>query len=779
MDGRIDASMRVALSPTMSLPHESAPKHVSGRAEYVDDIAEPAGTLHAYVGLSDKAQARILGIDLDAVWQAPGVLGVLTADDVPGVNDISPAGIGDDTLFCDGIANYFGQPLFAVVAGTRAEARRAARLARVDYAPEVPHLCIADAIAGGGAVVGPSLTIARGDAEAALAAAAQVIEGTIRIGGQEHFYLEGQVSLAIPGEDGEVLLHTATQHPADTQEVVARILGLEANGVRVAVRRMGGAFGGKETQGTLFAAVAALAARRFGRAVKCRPDRDDDMIITGKRHEFEIDYKVGFDREGLIEGVKMALNLRCGHSLDLSRGVADRAVMHVDNAYFYPAVFAQSRLNRTHTVSNTAFRGYGAPQATLGAERMIEEIAYALGKDPLAVRKANFYGGEGRNRTHFGQEVRGNIMARIVAELEASSDYQDRRQAIISANRDAGPIRRGIALTPVKFGIGYSKTSMNQGAALLVIYRDGSIHLNHGGTEMGQGLHTKVAQLVADVFGVRTGRIRMTATATDKVPNASPTSGSTGTDLNGAAAVDAAQRLKRALVDFARERWRVHKDEVHFTDERVICAREAMSWHHFIEAAHSARVPLSATGFHKVPHIHWDRARGQGSPYGYFTFGASCSEVEVDLLTGEYAVLRTDILQDVGRTVNRAIDVGQIEGGFIQGMGWLTSEELVWDGEGRLRTHAPSTYKIPLASDVPRQFNVQIAEWSENDAPTVLRSKAVGEPPLLLANSVFEALGMAVASVADYRFAPRLDAPATPERLLLASERLRRQAGVG
>ena len=759
--------------------HESAHKHVSGRADYVDDIAEPIGTLHAYLGLSSIAHGQILALDLEAVRRAPGVVGVLTAGDIPGVNDISPAGIGDDTLFCDGVTSYFGQPLFAVVAETRAEARRAARLARVDYAPEPAHIEIAEALAGGGAVVGPSLTIRRGDADAALAGAAHVLEGTIRIGGQEHFYLEGQVSLAIPGEDGEVLLHTATQHPTDTQEVVARLLGLEANGVRVAVRRMGGAFGGKETQGTLFAAVAALAARRFGRAVKCRPDRDDDMIITGKRHEFEIDYAVGFDGDGLIEGVKMALNLRCGHSLDLSRGVADRAVMHVDNAYFYPAVFAQSRLHRTHTVSNTAFRGYGGPQATLGAERMIEEIAYALGLDPLAVRKMNFYGGEGRNTTHFGQEVRGNIMARIVAELEASSDYQGRRAAIISANRAAGPIRRGIALTPVKFGIGYSKTSMNQGAALLVVYRDGSIHLNHGGTEMGQGLHTKVAQLVADVFALDSARIRITATATDKVPNASPTSGSTGTDLNGAAAVDAAQRLKRGLVAFAMEHWRVHEDEVRFVGGRVLCGGAAMSWQHFVEAAHVARVPLSATGFHKVPHIHWDRARGQGSPYGYFTFGASCSEVELDLLTGEYAVLRTDILQDVGRSVNRAIDIGQIEGGFIQGMGWLTSEELVWDTDGRLRTHAPSTYKIPLASDVPRVFNVGIAEWSENEAPTVLRSKAVGEPPILLANSVFEALGMAVASVADYRLAPRLDAPATPERLLLAAERLRREAGAG
>jgi len=761
---------------TEMVPHESAHKHVAGTAEYIDDIAEPINTLHAYVGLAAHANAGIVSIDLDAVRKAPGVVGVLTAKDIPGRNDISPAGTDDDTLFCDGRANYHSQPVFAVIATSRDAARRASRLAAIVYDMDAPHISVADAIAGGGATVGPGMTIARGDVDAALASARHVIDGAISIGGQEHFYLEGQVSLALPGEDGEVLLYTATQHPGDVQEVVARILGLEANGVRVHVRRMGGAFGGKETQGTLFGAVAALAARKFRRAVKCRPDRDDDMVITGKRHEFDIDYSVGFDDAGRIDGVRMALKARCGHSLDLSRGVADRAVMHVDNAYYYPAVHAHSRLYRTHTVSNTAFRGYGGPQAILAAERVIEEIAYALGKDPLEVSRLNFYDGADRNTTHFGQPIRGNIMARIVDELEASSDYQRRRAEITAANRSSEFIKRGIALSPVKYGIGYSKKSMNQGAALLVIYSDGSIHLNHGGTEMGQGLNTKVAQLVAAEFGLPLARVRATAAATDKVPNASPTSGSTGTDLNGAAAVDAAQRIKRDLVAFACEEWRVFEHEVSFADETVRVGTRVISWHAFIEAAHMARVPLSATGFHKVPHIHWDRAAGKGHPYGYFTFGASCSEVAVDTLTGEYVVLRTDILQDVGQSVNREIDRGQIEGGFIQGMGWLTTEELWWDDRGRLRTHAPSTYKIPVASDRPRIFNVDMPEWSVNDAPVVSRSKAVGEPPIMLANSVFAAIGMAVASVADYRFAPRLDTPATPERVLMAMERLKRKA---
>ncbi len=762
-----------------AVPHESAHKHVAGTAEYVDDIVEPLHTLHACLGLAAHANAAILSMDLRAVLDAPGVVGVLTAADIPGANDISPSGIDDDTLFCDGRAGYHGQPLFAVVAASRDAARRAARLAVVEYEVAVPHVSIADAVAAGGATVGPGLTISQGDADRALADAPRVIEGSISIGGQEHFYLEGQVALAIPGEDGEVLVWSATQHPGDVQDVVARILGLEANGVRVHVRRMGGAFGGKETQATLFAAVAALAARRFGRAVKCRPDRDDDMVITGKRHEFEIDYAVGFDHEGRIGGVRMALKARCGHSLDLSRGVADRAVMHVDNAYYYPAVHAHSTLYRTNTVSNTAFRGYGGPQAILAAERVIEEIAYALEKDPLDIARLNFYDGAGRNTTHFGQPVRGNIMARIAAELEQSSDYRRRRAEIIEANRHSEFIRRGIALSPVKYGIGYSKKSMNQGAALLVIYRDGSIHLNHGGTEMGQGLNTKVAQLVAAEFGLPLARVRATAAATDKVPNASPTSGSTGTDLNGAAALDAARRIRRDLVAFACDEWRVTGDAVRFENETVRIGPHVVTWHHFTEAAHAARVPLSATGFHKVPHIHWDRAAGRGHPYGYFTFGASCSEVAVDTLTGEYAVLRTDILQDVGRSVNRDIDLGQIEGGFIQGMGWLTTEQLWWDEAGRLRTHAPSTYKIPLASDRPRIFNVDIAQWSANEAPVVNRSKAVGEPPVMLANSVFAAIGMAVASVADYRFAPRLDTPATPERVLLAMERLKARARAG
>jgi len=770
----IDGRSKNRLADHHPVHHESAHKHVAGLAEYVDDIPEPSGTLHACIGFSEHAHAEILSVGLDAVRAAPGVVDVVTAADIPGANDISPAGIGDDTLFCESHARYLGQPIFAVVAKTRDAARRAARLAKIDYRPLAPLVEVTDAMRNDGGVVGSGLTISRSDVDGALALAPHVVSGSIRIGGQEHFYLEGQVSLAVPGEDGEVLLHTATQHPDDTQEVVARILGLDSNGVRVQVRRMGGGFGGKETQGTLFAAVAALAARKLRRAVKCRPDRDDDMTITGKRHDFLIEYKLGFDGEGCIAGVDAILNARCGHSEELSRGVTDRAVMHIDNAYFYPAVRARSVLHRTNTVSNTAFRGYGGPQGILAAERMIEEIAYALGKDTLEIRKKNFYDGGKRNTTHFGQEVRDNIMARVVEELEASCDYQRRRADVLERNMHSEFIRHGIALVPVKYGIGFSKRAMNQGAVLLNVYKDGSVHLNQGGTEMGQGLHTKVCQLVAKELNIPLRRVRITATATDKVPNASPTAGSTGTDLNGMAALDAARRIKRRITTFAADAWRIHEDEIGFELGWVQVGLHRVPWDEMIAQAYQARVHLSATGFYKTPHISWDRNTGRGSPYGYFAFGASCSEVAVDMLTGEYVVTRADILQDVGRSVNLEIDRGQIAGGFIQGMGWLTTEELWWDSKGRLRTHSPSTYKIPVASDCPRIFNVEIAEWSQNGFPTVGRSKAVGEPPIMLANSVFEALGMAVASVADYRATPRLDTPATPERVLMAVERLRR-----
>ena len=751
--------------------HDSAAKHVTGLAAYTDDIVEPAGMLHAYLGLSTAAHAGIAEIDLSAVCAAPGVVGVLTAVDIPGQNDISPTGAGDDPVFADKVVSFFGQPIFAVVARTRAEARKAARFARVVHEKR-PAVIDADEAVD---AVSEPLTLARGDVEPALRAAPRRLRGTMRMGGQDHFYLEGHIALALPGEDSEVRVVSSTQHPSEVQHMVAHVLGVPSSAVTVTVRRMGGGFGGKETQSNLFAAVAALAARKFGQAVKLRPDRDDDMTATGKRHEFRVDYDVGFDDDGRILAVDAVLTARCGFSADLSGAVADRALFHADNAYFFPAVRLRSRPMRTNTVSNTAFRGFGAPQGVITAERIIEEVAYSTGRPSLDVRKANLYGGPGRNLTPYHQPVEDNVVPRLVSEIEERADYASRRQAALDFNARGGILRRGIALTPVKFGVSFTATWMNQAGALVHVYRDGSIHLNHGGTEMGQGLFIKVASVVADCFQVGLDRVQITATSTGKVPNTSPTAASTGSDLNGMAAFEGAETIRRRLVAFAAEHWNVEPGQVAFEAGRVRIGNQDIAFAELVEAAYMARVQLSATGFYRTPEIHWDRAAGRGQPFYYFAYSAGVTEVEVDTLTGEYRVLRVDILHDAGRSLNPAIDLGQVEGGFIQGMGWVTTEELWWDGEGRLRTHAPSTYKIPLASDCPPVFNVHLADWSENAKPTIGRSKAIGEPPLLLCASVVEALSMAVASTAGYRRCPGLDTPATPERLLLAIERLKRE----
>ena len=760
---------------TPETPHESAEKHVTGRADYTDDLVLPQGALHAYLGLSTVAHGRILSMDLDAVRAAPGVIDVMTAADVPGKNDVSPIGKNDDPILADGMVMFHGQPVFAVIAETREQARRAARLAKIDYEP-LPHvLDPLAALDAGGDLAVPGMTLRRGDPQAALPKAPRRIDGRFTIGGQDHFYLETQIALAIPGEDDEVVIFTSTQHPTEVQHMVAHALGVPANAVVVNVRRMGGGFGGKETQMNLFCCVAAIAAKKWHRAVKLRPDRDDDMIATGKRHDFVVDYSVGFDEAGRILAVEGDWYARCGFSADLSMAVTDRALFHADNAYFYPDVEVRSHPLRTNTVSNTAFRGFGGPQGVIVAERIIEEIAYATGQDTLAVRKANLY--RNGQLTPYHQPVEDMILPRLLAELEESCDYARRRQAVLDWNARmqaaGGPIRKGIALTPVKFGISFTATHFNQAGALVHIYTDGSIQLNHGGCEMGQGLHTKIAQIVAEAFNVGLDRIKVTKTTTEKVPNTSATAASSGTDLNGMAALDAANQIKRRLVEFLCAAKDATPEEIRFVPDHVVVRDETIPFSKVIEMAYLSRVQLWAAGFYATPKIHWNRAEGRGRPFYYYAYGAACSEVSVDTLTGEYVIERADVLHDVGRSINPALDKGQVEGAFVQGTGWLTSEELWWDKEGRLRTHAPSTYKIPLASDRPKVFNVKLAEWSENKERTITRSKAVGEPPFMLGISVFEAIGHAVASVADYRECPRLDAPATPERVLMAVERLR------
>ncbi|MBO6718852.1 MAG: xanthine dehydrogenase molybdopterin binding subunit [Rhizobiaceae bacterium] len=756
--------------------HDSAHKHVTGEAIYIDDMPDLAGTLHGCLGLSTVAHGTIKSMDMSAVKAAPGVVTVLTASDVPGENDISPTGLHDEPVLADGQVQFFGQPIFCVIAETREAARRACKLAKIDYDWQPAVLDVAGLDPAKDRFVTSPLKLERGDVELAMASAPHRLKGRMRIGGQDHFYLEGQIALAVPGEDGDVTVYSSTQHPSEVQHMVSHALGVPSHAVTVEIRRMGGGFGGKETQGNLFAVLAAIAAKRLGRAVKIRPDRDDDMTATGKRHDFVVDYDVGFDDDGRILGADYLFAARCGFSADLSGPVTDRALFHVDNSYYLPAVRARSAPFYTNTVSNTAFRGFGGPQGMVGGERVMEEIAYALGKDPLEIRKINFYGTTDRNVTPYHQTVEDNVIHRVVEELEKSADYEKRKRKIAAFNAGSELIKRGIALTPVKFGISFTATHFNQAGALVHVYTDGSVHLNHGGTEMGQGLYVKVAQVVAEEFQIDIDQVKITATTTGKVPNTSATAASSGSDLNGMAAQNAARQIKDRLCDFASEKWGLPKDQIKFLPNRVRIGNQEIPFPELVKQAYMGRVQLSAAGFYKTPEIHWDREKGRGQPFYYFAYGAACAEVSIDTLTGEYMVERVDILHETGRSLNRAIDIGQIEGAFIQGMGWLTTEELVWDEKGRLRTHAPSTYKIPLASDRPKIFNVMLADWADNVKPTVHRSKAVGEPPFMLAISVLHALSDAVGSVADHKICPRLDAPATPERVLMAVERLKREA---
>jgi len=754
--------------------HDSGHKHVAGAAAYADDLPESQGLLHLCLGLSTRAHARLNKVDLSAVRAHPGVELVITAADIPGVNDISPTHRHDEPILAEGEVHYVGQPIFCVAARSRVAARRAARLAEIDY-EDLPAVLTFEQARAAGTLVTEPMTLKRGDAQAALAKAPRRIKGQMSLGGQEHFYLESQIALAIPGEDDEVRVICSTQHPTEIQTMVAGALAVPANAVTTEVRRMGGAFGGKETQGNLFAAVAAIVAKKTGRAAKIRPDRDDDFTITGKRHDFLIDYEVGYDEAGRILAVDMTYAARCGWSADLSGPVTDRTLFHADNCYYFPDAHLESVPLRTNHCSHTAFRGFGGPQGMVGGERIVDEIAYSLGKDPLEIRKLNLYG-PGRDITPYHQQVEDNIAPEIIAQLEADCAYHKRRAEIAAFNRTSPVLKRGLALTPVKFGISFTLTAYNQAGALVHIYRDGSVHLNHGGTEMGQGLYTKVAQVVAEAFQVDIDRVKITATSTGKVPNTSATAASSGSDINGMAALAACTTIKARLVDFAAAHWEVPKEQVEFLPGRVRVGNQDIAFADFVNAAYMARVSLSSTGFYKTPKIHWDRAAGKGRPFYYYSYGAAATEVIVDTLTGEYRILRADILHDVGSSLNPALDIGQIEGGFVQGAGWLTTEELWWDADGVLRTHAPSTYKIPACGDRPRIFNVALVQDSPNREETIYRSKAVGEPPLMLAISVLHALSDAVAAVAGHRICPRLDAPATPERILMTIERLRAEA---
>ncbi len=744
--------------------HESAALHVSGEARFTDDRPELEGTLHLAPGGAGVARGRLRSMDLQAVRAAPGVVAVLTAADIPGRNQCGPI-VADEPILAGEEVLFMGQPLFAVVAESRRLARQAARLARIEI-DALPARFDAGSAFDAGDFVLPPQRLTRGDAEVALGDSAMRRRGRFRVGGQEHFYLEGQIAVAAPGEDDGLDIWCSTQHPSEMQQLVARALGRDQARIRVRVRRMGGAFGGKESQSAQIACLAAIAADRLGRPVKCRLDRDDDMRLTGKRHGVDFDYEVGCDASGRIRALKLSMLFDAGHSADLTGPVMTRALCHVDNAYHLPAVDLQAHACRTHKVSNTAFRGFGGPQGAFAIEYVLDDLAREQGMDALDLRRAHFYD-DGAQTTPYGQPVEQPLIGAIVDQLEASSDYRARRAAIEAFNRQSPVIRKGLALTPVKFGISFNVVHFNQAGALVHVYTDGSIRVSHGGTEMGQGLHTKVAQLVAGELGVGLERLRVTATDTAQIPNTSATAASTGADLNGMAALRAARTVRRRLAAFIAGREGIDADVLEFTAGRVRGGGFDASFESVVRDAHAHRVQLWSDGFYATPDIHWDRERLQGRPFNYFAWGAAVSEVAIDTLTGEYRILRADLLHDAGRSLNPAIDRGQIEGGFIQGVGWLTREELRWSEQGELLTHAPSTYKIPSVSDCPPDFRVALFD-ADNHRPTVLRSKAVGEPPLLLGFSVFFALRDAIASVGGHQVHPPLDAPATPEAVLRA-----------
>ena len=782
------------MSAKPDLPHESARLHVTGGATYLDDIPPPPRCLHLAFGLAKATCGKIVELDVGAVRDAGGVAAVLTASDLPQTADTSPT-VHDEPLLAADDVHFFGQPVFIVAAKSHRIARRAARLGHIEVAERTPVLTIDEAIAAQDLLESPVVYL-KGDPDAAIAASPNSLSGRVETGGQEHFYLEGQAAMAVPREDGGMLVFSSSQHPSEIQEKVSEVLGVDLGRVRVEVRRMGGGFGGKESQCNAPAMACAVASSVTGRPCRMRYDRDDDMLITGKRHEFRIDYSVGFDDDGRILGIVFDHHVRCGWSQDLSLAVADRAMLHADNAYHLENVRITSYRLRTNTVSATAFRGFGGPQGIVGIEHAMERIARALDRDPLDVRIVNYYrskdSGEASSEisrssddsrpagkpaetgsmqtTPYHMEVRDSVIREITANLVDRSEYHERRRSIARFNARNTVLRRGIALTPVKFGISFTLTRYNQAGALVHVYRDGSIHLNHGGTEMGQGLMTKVMQVAASVFGLPPGAVTVSATDTEKVPNTSATAASSGSDLNGMAASTACETIRGRMAAYLAEQWQQKPANVRFEGGHVLIGDVSIPFSEAARLCHEGRISLSATGFYATPDIQWERRSGRGRPFYYFAYGAAVTEAVIDTLSGESRILRTDIVHDVGESLNIAIDVGQIEGGFVQGAGWLTTEELVWDNRGHLLTHAPSTYKIPACSDRPPILNVTLFENS-NSENTIHRSKAVGEPPLMLGISAFMAISDAVSSCGDGF--DGLDTPATPERVLRAVMQIR------
>jgi len=754
-------------------PHESGIKHVSGRAFYTDDLPESPGTLFGAIGWSKKACAIIKKMNLEKVIKSEGVTAVVTSSDITGRNDVGPVYDGDPIF--PKKAEYYGQPLFAVAAKTTEQARKAVLKAKITYKTLKPITTIKEALKKKSYVLKEKI-IKKGDATKAIENSVNRLNGSFTTGSQEHFALEGQTAFVIPQEDNDYKVFSSTQHPSETQQVIAKMLNQKSNTITVETRRIGGGFGGKETQSFIFAAICTLLAKKTKHPVKLRMDRDDDIIITGKRHDFYSEYKVGFDELGVIKGLKIKLASRCGISPDLSEAINERALLHIDNAYFLENLLVENYLCKTNTASNTAFRGFGGNQGMMAIENIIDHIANSLKKDPAEIRRRNFYQKKKKNITHYNMKIEDNVMHEIYDQLIKSSNYKSRQLSIKKFNEKNTYIKKGIAITPVKFGISFTTWHLNQAGALVHIYsNDGSVHVNTGAIEMGQGTHTKIAQLVANELGLNFNRIKVSATRTDKIPNTSASAASSTTDLNGAAALNAISKIKMNLSAYIKRKYKIKNGEGIYENGIVKFKGKSFKFNSLIKEAYLNRVSLSSSGFYATPKIHFDKKNFKGRPFLYFCYGAAVSEVMIDTLTGENKIIRTDILHDAGKAINPAIEIGQIEGGFVQGAGWLTMEEVNWKSNGQITTHSPSTYKIPAASDMPEKFNVEIFKKGKNVEQVINKSKTTGEPPLMLAMSVFYAIKNAIASVGNYAFYPNLDAPATPEKILMSIDKLKRK----
>jgi len=754
-------------------PHESAIKHVSGRAYYTDDIPELPGTLYGAIGYSKKAHAIIKKMNLDEVIKSEGVVTVITSNDIVGRNDVGPVYDGDP-IFPKKV-EYYGQPLFAVAAKTTELARKAVLKAKISYETLKPITTIRDALKKKSFVLKEKI-IKKGDAVKAIKDSTNRLKGNFTTGSQEHFALEGQTAFVIPQEDNDFKVFSSTQHPSETQQIIAKVLNQKSNTITVETRRIGGGFGGKETQSFIFAAVCTLLAKKTKRPVKLRMDRDDDIIITGKRHDFYSDYEVGFDELGVIKGLNLKLASRCGISPDLSGAINERALLHIDNAYYLENVIVENYLCKTNTASNTAFRGFGGNQGMMVIENIVDHISNFLKKDSAEIRRRNFYQKKKKNITHYNMKIEDNVIQEIFDQLLKSSNYKSRKLSIKKFNEENKYIKKGIAITPVKFGISFTTWHLNQAGALVHIYcNDGSVHINTGAIEMGQGTYTKIAQLVANDLGIPFSKVKVSATRTDKVPNTSASAASSTTDLNGAAALNAVSKIKMNLNAYVKRKYKIKKSEGIYENGVVKFKGKSFKFNSLIKEAYLNRVSLSSSGFYATPKIHFDKKNFKGRPFLYFAYGAAVSEVIIDVLTGENKIMRADILHDAGKAINPAIELGQIEGGFVQGAGWLTMEEVNWKSNGEITTHSPSTYKIPAVSDIPEKFNVEIFKKGINKEHVVNKSKTTGEPPLMNAMSVFFAIKDAIASIGNYSLIPNLDAPATPEKILMSINRLKRK----